>query len=83
MRFDFNEANILKQNLYSSMDNKKILLNRLDNVFQNTKDHILKQSIHALIKKIECLSEDDIKRIFFDIKKNQFIVTSNYKVIQK
>ena len=73
MRFDFNEANILNQNLFSSSDNKKILLNRLDNVFQNTKDPILKQSVLVLINKIECLSDEDVKRILFDIIKKRFI----------
>lgn len=83
MRFDFNEANILNQNLFSSTDNKKILLGRLDNVFQNTKDPILKQSVLVLMGKIECLSDEDVKRILFDIIKKRFIVTSNYKVIHK
>lgn len=83
MRFDFNEANILNQNLFSSTDDKKVLLGRLDNIYQNTNDDVLKQSLQGLIKKIEGLSDEEIKRILFDIIKKRFIVTSNYKVIYK
>lgn len=83
MRFDFNEANILNQNLFSTSDDKKVLLNRLDNIFQNTEDSILKQSVQVLIKKIEGLSDEEIKQILYDILKKRFIVTSNYKVIHK
>lgn len=83
MRFDFNEANILNQNLFSTNDNKKILLNRLDNVFQNTEDPILKQSVLSLLKKIECLSDEDIKKLLFLIIKKQFSVTAYCKFIHK
>lgn len=83
MRFDFNEANILKQNLYSPTDDRKVLLNRLDNVYQNTSDTILRKSIFSLIQKVEGLSDEDIKHIRYDISKNKFIVTSNYKVVYK
>ena len=83
MRFDFNEANILNQNLFSQTDDKKVLLNRLENIYQNTEDQVLKQSIQGLIKKIEGLSDEEIKRILYDILKKRFIVTSNYKVIHK
>lgn len=81
MRFDFNEANILKQNLYAPSDNRKVLLNRLDNVYHNTQDPILKKSVHGLIDKITKLSDGDVKRILYDILKKRFIVSSNYKVI--
>ena len=81
MRFDFNEANILRQNLYSVTDNKKTLVARLDKVWQDTEDSILKQNVQSLLKKIEGLSDEEVKRIYFDIKKERFIVTSNYKVI--
>lgn len=83
MRFDFNEANILNQNLFSSSDNKQILLNRLQNVYENTEDPVLKKSVLSLIKKAESLSDEDIKRILYDILKKRFIVTSNYKVVHK
>ena len=81
MRFDFNEANILKQTLFAPNDNKAVLLTRLDNVLQNTEDTILKQNVQALIKKVEGLSDEDVRRILFDILKKRFIVTSNYKVV--
>lgn len=83
MRFDFNEANILNQNLFATSDDKKVLLSRLDNIYQNTEDEVLKQSVQGLIKKIEGLSDEEIKRILYDILKKRFIVTSNYKVVFK
>ena len=83
MRFDFNEANILKQNLFSASDNKNILLLRLQNVHLNTKEPFLQKSVLSLIKKVECLDDREVKRIYYDIVKNRFIVTSNYKVVHK
>lgn len=83
MRFDFNEANILKQNLFSAKDDKHVLLHRLNSIYENTEDLLLKKSVRGLIKKIEGLSDDDVKRILYDIIKQRFIVTSNYKVIYK
>lgn len=81
MRFDFNEANIINQNLFSTSDDKKVLLNRLNNVYQNTSDAVLQQSVLSLTSKIEGLSDEEIKRILYDILKKRFIVTSNYKVV--
>lgn len=83
MRFDFNEANILNQNLFSTFDNKKNLLSRLDNVLQNTQDPVLKQSTLSLIKKIECLSDDDVKRLLYTIINKRFCVTAYSKIIHK
>lgn len=83
MRFDFNEANILNQNLFSTADNKAVLLDRLNNLHQNTEDDVLKQSVLGLTKKIEGLSDEEIKRILYDVLKKRLIVTSNYKVIHK
>ena len=83
MRFDFIEANILNQNLFSSTDNNAVLVGRLQNVYQHTEDPILKKSVISLTQKIESLSDEDIRRILYDISKKRFIVTSNYKVIHK
>lgn len=83
MRFDFNEANILKQNLYDPRDNRAILLKRLDSVFQNTTDSVLRKSVRGLIKKIEVLSDDDVRLIYKDIVSKKFLVTSYYKVVPK
>ena len=83
MRFDFNEANILNQNLYLPTDNKSVLLTRLNNILENTSDNILKTSVLSLIKKVEELSDEDIRKILYDVLKKRFIVTSNYKVIYK
>lgn len=83
MRFDFNEANILNQNLFSSQDTKKTVLARLNDVYSNTPDFILKASVSSLIEKIERLSDEEVKLILYDILKKKFIITSNYKVISK
>lgn len=81
MRFDFNEANILKQNLFSSQDDKNTLLRRLDGLYLHTEDSILKKSLRSLIRKIEELSDEEVRRILYDILQKKFVVTSNYKVI--
>ena len=81
MRFDFNESNILNQNLFAVTDDKNILLSRLAVVLEDTDDLLLRKSVQSLIKKIECLSNEDVKRLLYLILKKKFIVTSNYKVI--
>ena len=83
MRFDFNEANILKQNLFSANDDKKTLLTRLEKLYENTRDPVLKKSTRALIGKLETLSDEEISRIRYDIFKDRFAVTSYYKVIYR
>ena len=83
MRFDFNEANILKQNLFSSNDDKKVLLSRLEKLYEHTEDLILKKSVRSLIGKLETLTDEEIRRIRYDIFKDKFVVTSYYKVIYK
>ena len=83
MRFDFNEANILNQNLFSSTDNKEVLIDRLQILQKNTEDLILKKSVESLIRKIEGLSNEDVRRILYDVLKKRFIVTANSKVGQR
>lgn len=81
MRFDFNEANILKQNLFSSQDDKVTLLRRLEGLCLHTEDSILKKSLRSLIRKVEELNDEEVKRILYDILQKKFVVTSNYKAI--
>ena len=83
MRFDFNESNILNQNLFNPTDDKSTLLTRLNNVLRNTEDPLLKKSSLSLIGKIEALSNEDVKLILYDVLKKRFIVSANYKVINR
>ena len=83
MRLDFNEANIIKQNLFSATDNKKVLLDRLDGIYKATEPTHLKVAVALLIKKIEALSDADVKRLWYQINKGKFVITANAKVIQK
>lgn len=78
MRFDFNETNILRQNLFSNGDTKEILVRRLSNLLETTDDPLLKDSVVSLIGKIETLSEKQIKLIQLDIANNKLIATANY-----
>lgn len=77
MRFDFNEANILKQNLFSQDDTKEILLYRLSRLSETTEEQILKTSVFSLIEKVERLSPQQIKQIQSDIFNKRLIATSN------
>lgn len=80
MRFDFFEANILKQTFYDGCA-KNVLMDRFDVLLCNTKDPTLRKSILSLVGKIEQLSNEDLERITSDIKNNRFILTSYYKVL--
>lgn len=82
MRFDFNEANILKQTLFDGCS-KAVLLSRLNNLASNTKESVLQKSVFSLMHKIDELSESDLQRIYYDIQRKQFVVTSHYRVLHK
>ena len=75
MFFNFNEANILKQNLFSPQDNKQSLLSRLITLENNTSETYLKQSILSLTQKIEALSEQQVIDLRNDILNKNFIIT--------
>ena len=78
MKFDFNESNILNQNLFSQNDTKEILLRRLFCLSETTKDLVLKRSVNTLIKKIETLSQDQVKTILSDVLNKRLVATANY-----
>lgn len=78
MKFDFNEANILKQNFFKESDTKEILIHRLTGLLNNAEDRILKDSVYSLLKKIEILSSDEIQQIYRDINSKKFIATANF-----
>lgn len=77
MKFDFNEANILKQNLFLQNDTKKTLIIRLNRLSETTNDPILKNSVLTLIKKVETLTPNQIKQIQLDISNKRLIATAN------
>lgn len=78
MKFDFNETNLLKQNLFSQYDTKPILIHRLTNLSSSTEDVVLKSSVISLIKKLESLSEAQIKQLYKDKTDKRLIATANY-----
>lgn len=78
MKFDFNETNLLKQNLFSQYDTKPILIHRLTNLAETTNDVVLKNSVASLIKKLESLSEKQIKQLYKDKNEKKLIATANY-----
>ena len=81
MKFDFNETNLLKQNLYSQYDTKPILIHRLTNLAGTTEDVVLKSSVASLIKKLERLSEAQIKQLYKDKNEKKLIATANYDYV--
>ena len=78
--FDFNEANILKQNLFAPTDTKEVLLSRLNGLLSNTEDALLKYSTKTLIKKIHALTPEQVSQIYSDIVSKKFAATSSYKL---
>ena len=78
MKFDFNEANILKQNFFRENDTKDILIHRLTILSNNSEDRILRDSVFSLLKKIEVLSDEEIAQLYRDIYSKKFITTANF-----
>lgn len=79
MRFDFNEANILKQTLYRPDDTKEVLIYRLVALAKTTDDDILKSSVLSLIQKVESLTPLQIKNIQSDIENKRLVATANFE----
>lgn len=73
MRFDFNEVNILKQNLFKASQSKDDLLELLKLLAQKTEDYILGDAIVSLQRKVSSLSLAE-----FDLMKEEII---NKKVV--
>lgn len=78
MKFDFNEANILKQNLFDENDTKETLIERLTLLLDTTKDDILRRAVCSLIQKTETMTTAQIKQIRQDIIEKRFIATANF-----
>lgn len=78
MKFDFNETNLLRQNLFPQHDTKEKLIHRLTNLMATTGDTILQDSVLSLIKKVESLSENQIASIQQDIINNRLTATANF-----
>ena len=75
MFFNFNEANILKQNLFNANDTKRSVLDSLHSLEDNTSDDYLKYSIRTLINKVSALSEQQVASLKDDILNKRFIIT--------
>ena len=77
MRFDFNEINILKQNLYINKQKKSEFLEMLRIIYENTEDYVLKDSLQSLIKKISALSQNELSALHEDIIQKRLVATMN------
>lgn len=78
--FNFNEANILKQNLFNANDTKEILIKRLTDLFQTTDEPTLRESVYSLIKKVKKMTPEQISGVYKDIQDKKMIATVNYRV---
>ncbi|MBQ8248155.1 MAG: hypothetical protein IJZ42_13585 [Lachnospiraceae bacterium] len=77
MRFDFNEINILKQNLYNINQKKHGFIEMLQNIYENTEDPLLKDSVQSLIKKVSLLSQEELSSICASILQKKVAATMN------
>ena len=75
MRYDFNEINILKQNLYNNKQQKQDFQRMLNNIYENTEDPILRDSLQSLMKKISVLSQSELSLLCDDILQKRLIAT--------
>lgn len=80
MNFDFNETNILKQNLFLQTDTKEILVARLSELLISAQEPVLRHSVNSLISKVNSLTPEQLKKIQQDIADKKIIATLNYKV---
>ena len=77
MKFDFNEINILKQNLYNSNQTKKSFLEMLQNIYDNTEDILLRDSVVSLMNKIELLPPEALVKLYTFSTQNKITATMN------
>ena len=76
MYFNFNEINIIIQNLTSP--NKQEFLTRLYHLKSNTKDAMLLQSIKTLTNKVMESSDQQFRILYEDVKANHILTTEGY-----
>lgn len=78
MYFNFNEINIMLQNLTSQ--NKEEFVTKLYQLKKYTKDAMLLQSINTLTKKMISCSDKQFQIIYQDIKENAVSSTDGYDI---
>lgn len=66
MYFDFNEINIMLQNMTSP--NREHFIDKIDIMLKNTEDEILLCSLNSLKEKVLTLSEEEYRQIYQEIK---------------
>ena len=77
MRFDFNEINILMQNLRDVNQKKGSFLETLRALYDNTDDALLKDSVLSLIKKVSSLSQQELSGLCSSILQKRVVATMN------
>lgn len=78
MYFNFNEINIMLQNLTSQ--NKEEFVTKLYQLKKYTKDAMLLQSINTLTKKMISCSDKQFQIIYQDIKESAVSSTDGYDI---
>lgn len=77
MKFDFNEINILMQNLRNINQKKSDFLELLGSLHENTEDALLKDSIQSLMKKVSSLSQQELAELCTSILQKKVVATMN------
>ena len=83
MRFDFNEVNILKQNLFKVSQSKEDLLELLKLLVQKTEDYILRDSIASLQNKVSSLSLAEFELLREEIISKKVVATMDTSCPEK
>ena len=76
MNYDFNEANILNQNLHKKYS-KSDFLDVLRILLDNTMDDVFKDAIRSLIKKVSALSPGGFTDLCDAVESKKLIATMN------
>lgn len=76
MYFNFNEINILIQNLRSP--ELHLFFEQLSVLRSHTTDMVLKSSIQRLEQKLYLLSEEEFRRLYEDISAGNIVTTEGY-----
>lgn len=76
MKLDFNETNILSQNL--RVQSKDALIGRLTQLIENTEDMALRDAAYSLRDKIFDVPEERLKEVFAEIVNKKIYATQQY-----
>lgn len=78
MKLDFNETNILIQNLQKP--DKEVFLDRLSELIIHTEDLVLRDCASALRDKVFEISDEQLQEVFTDLHEGRLISTKQYNL---